>query len=420
MEKDSWAYIKLHQWFTKTTLQGQTNNRLRIMQPMPPKHDHEVASAVERWEEKYRMLLEEMIKKTEVDHVDYDDLQKALGIIKDVAMAVNDGVRSSAEADAEALRRELAKMQSDYTTQSDGVSGEKASVPPQAMDPAWMFAQLSPQVVQMARARTSAPDPGVTPPRPAVTPRPVAPAHPKAVATKLAGELRAELLGMSLMRLQKRAIEAEVELTALEAVVDGDAPKADLVALLLALDAPRQDEGADNEPGAAVSETVEARVAAQISDSPTERVVERSELFDQWEGKKTDFARGSEAIEAKLEATTTDDEPEEPEADSSDPASPPQEEEDADENDDEDGGGPQPRANAMRNPMDDGCSGNDDDSDDAAEDAAIAEEEAAIAPEEAELLREQRADDAEPEMVDIDGTDEGSDDPVVGSGDMGK
>ena len=54
-----WAYIKLHQWFTKTTLQGQTNNRLRIMQPIAPKHDHEVAGAVERWEERYRMLLEE-------------------------------------------------------------------------------------------------------------------------------------------------------------------------------------------------------------------------------------------------------------------------------------------------------------------------------------------------------------------------
>jgi len=29
-----WAYVKLHQWFTKTTLQGQTTNRLRIMQPI--------------------------------------------------------------------------------------------------------------------------------------------------------------------------------------------------------------------------------------------------------------------------------------------------------------------------------------------------------------------------------------------------
>ena len=54
-----WAYVKLHQWFTKTTLQGQTNNRLRIMQPIAPKHDHEVAGAVERWEERYRMLMEE-------------------------------------------------------------------------------------------------------------------------------------------------------------------------------------------------------------------------------------------------------------------------------------------------------------------------------------------------------------------------
>ena len=40
-----WAHIKLHQWFTKTTLQGQTSNRLRIMQPIAPKQDHEVAGA---------------------------------------------------------------------------------------------------------------------------------------------------------------------------------------------------------------------------------------------------------------------------------------------------------------------------------------------------------------------------------------
>ena len=51
--------MKLHQLFTKATLQGNTNNRLRIMQPMAPKHDHEVAGAVERWEERCMMLLEE-------------------------------------------------------------------------------------------------------------------------------------------------------------------------------------------------------------------------------------------------------------------------------------------------------------------------------------------------------------------------
>ena len=54
-----WAYVKLHQWFTKTTLQGQTSNRMRIMHPIAPKHDHEVAGADEKWEERYRMLLEE-------------------------------------------------------------------------------------------------------------------------------------------------------------------------------------------------------------------------------------------------------------------------------------------------------------------------------------------------------------------------
>jgi hypothetical protein len=36
--------------------------------------------------------------------------------------------------------------------------------------------------------------------------------------------------------MQKRAVENGVDAEALEAVVDGDAPKADLVALLVALD----------------------------------------------------------------------------------------------------------------------------------------------------------------------------------------
>ena len=42
-----WACVELHQWFTKTTLQGQTNKRLTIMQPIAPKHDHEVVGTVE-------------------------------------------------------------------------------------------------------------------------------------------------------------------------------------------------------------------------------------------------------------------------------------------------------------------------------------------------------------------------------------
>ena len=54
-----WAYIKLHQRFTKTTGQGQACNRLRIMQPMLLEHDHKAAGAVERWEGRCRMLLEE-------------------------------------------------------------------------------------------------------------------------------------------------------------------------------------------------------------------------------------------------------------------------------------------------------------------------------------------------------------------------
>ena len=55
----AWAYIKLHQWFSKTTQQGRVINRVKIMQPETPKHDWEVASAVEKWEERCRQMKEE-------------------------------------------------------------------------------------------------------------------------------------------------------------------------------------------------------------------------------------------------------------------------------------------------------------------------------------------------------------------------
>ena len=44
--------MKHHQWFTKITPEGQTINRLRIMQPIAPKYDHQVAEAEERLEER--------------------------------------------------------------------------------------------------------------------------------------------------------------------------------------------------------------------------------------------------------------------------------------------------------------------------------------------------------------------------------
>ena len=54
-----WGFIRIHQWFSKTTQQGKVINRVRIMQPEPPKHDYEVAGAVEKWEERYRQMVEE-------------------------------------------------------------------------------------------------------------------------------------------------------------------------------------------------------------------------------------------------------------------------------------------------------------------------------------------------------------------------
>jgi hypothetical protein len=142
------------------------------------------------------------------------------------------------------------------------------------------------------------------------------PARPKAanIETTSASEVRAELQGMTLMRLQKRAMQVGVDEDVVEAAVDGDSPKADLVALILALEAPCQQEGTGNSCPEVVTDTgtVEARVAAHVADSLVVRQVpERSALFDQWEEKGSDFARGSKEIEAKLEATTNDYEPEE-------------------------------------------------------------------------------------------------------------
>jgi hypothetical protein len=61
---------------------------------------------------RYRMLLEELIRKTSPDHDDYTDLTAGLNIIKDVTTAVNEAASEdrSSEAEAEMLRRELAKL----------------------------------------------------------------------------------------------------------------------------------------------------------------------------------------------------------------------------------------------------------------------------------------------------------------------
>ncbi len=54
-----WSYVKMHQWFMSTTDLGKTNQRIDIMRPPQCKHDWEVAEAVEKWEEKYRIVKEE-------------------------------------------------------------------------------------------------------------------------------------------------------------------------------------------------------------------------------------------------------------------------------------------------------------------------------------------------------------------------
>ncbi len=51
-----WAFVRMHQWFYKTTDLGKTNQRIEIMKPKQSKHEREVATAVERWEERCRIM----------------------------------------------------------------------------------------------------------------------------------------------------------------------------------------------------------------------------------------------------------------------------------------------------------------------------------------------------------------------------
>ena len=53
------GFIRLHQWFNKTTELGKTNRIIDVMRPDACKREHEIASAVERWEERYRRIMEE-------------------------------------------------------------------------------------------------------------------------------------------------------------------------------------------------------------------------------------------------------------------------------------------------------------------------------------------------------------------------
>ena len=44
-----WAYIRVHQWYNKTTELGRTNRLIGIMRPDACKHEYEIAGAVEKW-----------------------------------------------------------------------------------------------------------------------------------------------------------------------------------------------------------------------------------------------------------------------------------------------------------------------------------------------------------------------------------
>ena len=45
-----WAYIRVHQWFNKTTELGKMSRVIDIMRPEACKHEHKIAGAIEKWE----------------------------------------------------------------------------------------------------------------------------------------------------------------------------------------------------------------------------------------------------------------------------------------------------------------------------------------------------------------------------------
>ena len=57
-----WAYLRIHLWFTRTTAQGRSLRRAAIMNPTKCKHEHDISAAIEKWEERYRVLKEEDIE----------------------------------------------------------------------------------------------------------------------------------------------------------------------------------------------------------------------------------------------------------------------------------------------------------------------------------------------------------------------
>ena len=44
-----WAYLRIHLWFTRTTIQGRSVRHAGIMNPTKCKNEHEISAATERW-----------------------------------------------------------------------------------------------------------------------------------------------------------------------------------------------------------------------------------------------------------------------------------------------------------------------------------------------------------------------------------
>ena len=54
-----WIHIRLHQWFNNTTGLGQTNRLTGIMGPESCNYEYDIASAIEKWKEKNRRVMDE-------------------------------------------------------------------------------------------------------------------------------------------------------------------------------------------------------------------------------------------------------------------------------------------------------------------------------------------------------------------------
>ena len=59
MPQGLWAYVKVHHWFYNTSEQGRINYGIASMNPSTRKREYEIASAIESWEERYRLVVQE-------------------------------------------------------------------------------------------------------------------------------------------------------------------------------------------------------------------------------------------------------------------------------------------------------------------------------------------------------------------------